>query len=116
MFVFQGEGKVSDFQGSFSEWLEMEREAKAEAAAAAKGGGGGGDSKAAAAAASPAADKPKRKGMSKNERKELQGMEKAIEALQKQVAEYEAKLSNEVRSCLTWCVSARVFWRVSSTT
>lgn len=94
LFCFQGEGVVADFQGSFTEWLEMEREEKAAKAAAAGAAGksSGGASSSSAAAAS---NKPKRKGLSGKDKKELDGMEKQITKLQKQKAEYEAKLSSQ---------------------
>lgn len=92
LFVFQGDGIVRDFQGSFSEWLQMEKEAKGQfssssSSSGGKGGGGGGGG------AAPAT-KAAMKGLSGKEKKELGGMEKAIATLQKQAAEYQTKLDD----------------------
>lgn len=95
LFVFQGQGVVADFQGSFTEWLELEREEKGVNPAAATTSGKSGGSGASSASASASSEKLKRKGLSGKDKKELDGMEKAIGKLQKQKAEYEKKLASQ---------------------
>lgn len=87
LFAFQGDGIVRDFQGSFSDWLEMEKEAKAQGGSAWQDSNSGETRKGQSDAKMAASRR-----LSGKEKKELKGMEQAIGTLQKQAAEYQSKL------------------------
>lgn len=92
LFVFQGDGIVRDFQGTFSDWLEMEKEAKGQVpAVSTSSSGSSGNNK---GYTDGGGAKAPVKSLSGKEKKELGNMEKEIEKLNKQAAEYQAKLDD----------------------
>ena len=79
LFVFEGNGKIRDFPGSYTRYREVKKEEDREKARLAKE----------AEASTPAAPKPKSKAtaLSQDERKELKRLEKKILKLEEKKAE-----------------------------
>ena len=84
IFVFQGEGKIKDFNGLYSEWLKVSKEKEAPGVKKM-------EEKPSAAISSTAAEKGK---LGFNEKRELKQLEKEIEKLENQKTELEDALSS----------------------
>ncbi len=93
LFIFCGNGLVKDFVGSYSEYREYIKEYEAEQRSIARAEGRAAKEKAAREAAknSPA-EAPKKKKLTYKEQKELEQLEKDLEALAAEKAELEAQL------------------------
>jgi ATP-binding cassette subfamily F protein uup len=91
LFVFQGNGVVSDFQGSYDDYLEYRRESKQ---AAGKGKTAGVIEESPLDVAVPVASKSVADSseLTKEEKKELSRLEKEIEALAAERGQAEEKL------------------------
>ena len=93
LFIFCGDGVVKDFVGTYSEYREYIKEYEAEQRSQARA-----EEKAAkqkAAAAAPAPEQPARKRkLTYKEQKELEQLEKDLEALAAEKAELEDKLNS----------------------
>ncbi len=96
LFIFCGEGLVKDFVGSYSEYREFIKEYEAEQRSIARAEEKAAKEKAAkeAARASGAEPPAKKKKLSYKEQKELEQLEKDLEALAAEKADLEAKLSS----------------------
>jgi ATP-binding cassette subfamily F protein uup len=97
LFVFCGDGLVKDFVGSYSEYREFIKEYEAEQRSKARAEAQAEKEKAAKEAAknAPAQQAPaKKKKLSFKEQRELEQLEKDLEALAAEKAELEAQLSS----------------------
>ena len=97
LFVFYGDGLVKDFVGSYSEYREFIKEYEAEQRSKARAEAQAEKEKAAKEAAknAPAQQAPaKKKKLSFKEQRELEQLEKDLEALAAEKAELEAQLSS----------------------
>ncbi len=94
LFIFCGNGLVKDFVGSYSEYREFIKEYEAEQRSLARAEDKAAKEKAAREAAKTAgpAEAPKKKKLSYKEQKELEQLEKDLEALAAEKAELEASL------------------------
>ena len=93
LFVFCGNGVVKDFVGSYSEYREFIKEYEAEQRAKERAAEKA--EKAVKAAAAPVAEAPaKKKKLTYKEQKELEQIEKDLEALAAEKADLEAALSS----------------------
>ncbi len=95
LFIFCGNGLVKDFVGSYSEYREFIKEYEAEQRSIARAEDKAAKEKAAREAAknSPA-EVPKKKKLTYKEQKELEQLEKDLEALAAEKAELEAQLGS----------------------
>ena len=96
LFIFCGEGLVKDFVGSYSEYREFIKEYEAEQRSIARAEEKAAKEKAAKEAARTSGGEPpaKKKKLSYKEQKELEQLEKDLEALAAEKADLEAKLSS----------------------
>ena len=97
LFIFCGDGVVKDFVGTYSEYREYIKEYEAEQRSQARAEEKAAKEKAAkeAAAPAPAQEQPARKRkLTYKEQKELEQLEKDIEALASEKAELEEKLNS----------------------
>ena len=96
LFIFCGEGVVKDFVGSYSEYREYIKEYEAQQRSQARAEEKAAKEKAArtAAAESPAAIPARKKKLSYKEQKELEQIEKDLEALAAEKAVLEEQLSS----------------------
>lgn len=96
LFIFCGEGRVKDFVGSYSEYREFIKEYEAEQRSIARAEEKAAKEKAAKEAARTSGAEPpaKKKKLSYKEQKELEQLEKDLEALAAEKADLEAKLSS----------------------
>ena len=96
LFIFCGNGLVKDFVGSYSEYREYIKEYEAEQKSIARAEEKAAKEKAAkeAARTAPAEAPAKKKKLSYKEQKELEQLEKDLEALSAEKADLEAKLSS----------------------
>ena len=96
LFIFCGEGLVKDFVGSYSEYREFIKEYEAEQRSIARAEEKAAKEKAAKEAARTSEAEPpaKKKKLSYKEQKELEQLEKDLEALAAEKADLEAKLSS----------------------
>ncbi len=96
LFIFCGNGLVKDFVGSYSEYREFIKEYEAEQRAAARAGEKAAKEKAAREAAKDAApaESPKKRKLTYKEQKELEQLERDLEALATEKAELEASLGS----------------------
>ncbi len=92
-FVFEGEGRIGEYVGGYSDWREEKRKQAARASAAAVAADSGRTK--AQGAATPAAAKSAKK-LTNKEQRELADLPARIEALEKEQAELTAKLSDPV--------------------
>ena len=94
LFIFCGNGVVKDFVGSYSEYREYIKEYEAEQRSQARAQEKAEKEKAAKAAAAVQTEAPaKKKKLTYKEQKELEQIEKDLEALGAEKAELESKLS-----------------------
>ncbi len=95
LFIFCGNGLVKDFVGSYSEYREYIKEFEAEQRSQARAEEKAAKEKAAkeAFANTPAPEQQKKKKLTYKEQKELEQLEKELEALASEKAELEAQLS-----------------------
>ncbi len=94
LFIFCGDGLVKDFVGSYSEYREFIKEYEAEQRSQARAEDKAAKEKAAKEAAKNAVpEAPKKKKLTYKEQKELEQLEKDLEALASEKAGLEAKLS-----------------------
>ncbi len=94
LFIFCGDGLVKDFVGSYSEYREFIKEYEAEQRSQARAEDKAAKEKAAKEAAKNAVpEAPKKRKLTYKEQKELEQLEKDLEALASEKAELEAKLS-----------------------
>ena len=94
LFIFCGDGVVKDFVGSYSEYREYIKEYEAEQRSQARAQEKAEKEKAARQAAQTQVDMPaKKKKLTYKEQKELEQIEKDLEALASEKAELEAALS-----------------------
>ncbi len=94
LFIFCGEGLVKDFVGSYSEYREFIKEYEAEQRSQARAEDKAAKEKAAREAAKNAVpEAPKKKKLTYKEQKELEQLEKDLEALASEKADLEARLS-----------------------
>ncbi len=94
LFIFCGNGLVKDFVGSYSEYREFIKEYEAEQRSIARAEDRAAKEKAAKEAAKNAVpEAPKKKKLTYKEQKELEQLEKDLEALASEKAELETKLS-----------------------
>ena len=94
LFIFCGDGVVKDFIGSYSEYREYIKEYEAEQRSQARAQEKAEKEKAAKAAAAVQVETPsKKKKLTYKEQKELEQIEKDLEALGAEKAELEEKLS-----------------------
>ena len=93
--VFEGDGKLGDYVGGYSDWQTEKKKMAARAAARAAAETAESDRMQAKAPGSPtpATGKPSKK-LSGKEQKELEGLPAKIEVLEKEQAELTAKLSD----------------------
>ena len=96
LFIFCGNGLVKDFIGSYSEYREYIKEFEAEQRSIARAEEKAAKEKAAKEAAknAPAEAPAKKKKLSYKEQKELEQLEKDLEALSAEKADLETKLSS----------------------
>ena len=96
LFIFCGEGLVKDFVGIYSEYREFIKEYEAEQRSIARAEEKAAKEKAAKEAARTSGAEPpaKKKKLSYKEQKELEQLEKDLEALAAEKADLEAKLSS----------------------
>ena len=97
LFIFCGDGVVKDFVGTYSEYREYIKEYEAEQRSQARAEEKAAKEKAAkaAAAAAPAQEQPaKKRKLTYKEQKELEQLEKDLEALAQEKAELEEKLNS----------------------
>ena len=96
LFIFCGNGLVKDFVGSYSEYREYIKEYEAEQRSIARAEEKAAKEKAAKEAAknAPAEAPARKKKLSYKEQRELEQIEKDLEALAAEKAELEAKLSS----------------------
>lgn len=96
LFIFCGEGLVKDFVGSYSEYREFIKEYEAEQRSIARAEEKAAKEKAAKEAARTSGAEPpaKKKKLSYKEQKELEQLEKDLEALAAEKADLEANLSS----------------------
>ena len=96
LFIFCGDGLVKDFVGSYSEYREFIKEYEAEQRSIARAEEKAAKEKAAKEAARTSGGEPpaKKKKLSYKEQKELEQLEKDLEALAAEKADLEAKLSS----------------------
>ena len=96
LFIFCGEGLVKDFVGSYSEYREFIKEYEAGQRSIARAEEKAAKEKAAKEAARTSGAEPpaKKKKLSYKEQKELEQLEKDLEALAAEKADLEAKLSS----------------------
>ncbi len=95
LFIFCGDGLVKDFVGSYSEYREFIKEYEAEQRSQARAETQAAKEKAAKEAAKTAVpEAPKKKKLTYKEQKELEQLEKDLEALAAEKAELEAQLSS----------------------
>jgi ATP-binding cassette subfamily F protein uup len=87
--VFEGDGRIGDYAGGYTDWMQDKAKEAARAATLAAAA----PKAAAAAAAKPAAVRPAKK-LSGKEQKELETLPAKIEALEKEQAELTAKLAD----------------------
>ena len=96
LFIFCGNGVIKDFVGSYSEYREYIKEYEAEQRSQARAQEKAEKDKAAKAAAAVQTEAPaKKKKLTYKEQKELEQIEKDLEALGAEKAELEEKLSAE---------------------
>ena len=93
LFIFCGDGIVKDFVGSYSEYREYIKEYEAQQRSQARAEEKAAKEKAAAAAPKPADMSTKKKKLSYKEQKELEQIERDLEALAAEKADLEAALS-----------------------
>ncbi len=94
LFIFCGDGLVKDFVGSYSEYREFIKEYEAEQRSQARAEERAIKERAAKEAAKTAVpETPKKKKLTYKEQKELEQLEKDLEALAAEKAELEARLS-----------------------
>ncbi len=94
LFIFCGNGVVKDFVGAYSEYREFIKEYEAEQRSQVRAEDRAAKEKAAREAVTKTvADIPKKKKLSYKEQKELEQLEKDLEALAAEKAELEASLS-----------------------
>ena len=96
LFIFCGDGLVKDFVGSYSEYREFIKEYEAEQRSIARAEEKAAKEKAAKEAARTSGAEPpaKKKKLSYKEQKELEQLEKDLEALAAEKSDLEAKLSS----------------------
>ena len=97
LFIFCGDGVVKDFVGTYSEYREYIKEYEAEQRSQARTEEKAAKEKAAraAAAAAPAQDQPaKKRKLTYKEQKELEQLEKDLEALAQEKADLEEQLGS----------------------
>ncbi len=95
LFIFCGDGLVKDFVGSYSEYREFIKEYEAEQRSIARAEDRAAKEKAAKEAALTApAETPKKRKLTYKEQKELEQLEKDLEALATEKAELEAQLGS----------------------
>ena len=96
LFIFCGDGLVKDFVGSYSEYREFIKEYEAEQRSIARAEEKAAKEKAAKEAARKSGAEPpaKKKKLSYKEQKELEQLEKDLEALAAEKSDLEAKLSS----------------------
>ena len=96
--VFEGDGKLGDYAGGYTDWVETKTKDAARAALLASravaGGGDAGSAKSKAPGSPPPATAKPAKKLSGKEQKELETLPAKIEALEKEQAELTAKLSD----------------------
>ncbi len=94
LFIFCGNGLVKDFVGSYSEYREFIKEYEAEQRSIARAEDKAAKEKAAKEAAQNAVpEAPKKRKLTYKEQKELEQLEKDLEAMAAEKAELEARLS-----------------------
>jgi ATP-binding cassette subfamily F protein uup len=86
LFIFEGEGKVKDFNGKYTEYRDWKQEQEREEAAQAK-------QAAAAQAPKPAAAPAAKRKMSFKEQREFEALEGEIEALEAEKAELAERMN-----------------------
>jgi ATP-binding cassette subfamily F protein uup len=89
-FVFEGEGRIRDFNGTYAEWREIQKEEKSEASGRAKNTSMAEKSK---EILIQETDQSKKKGLSFKERKEYQKLEKEVADLEFKKSKLESKMS-----------------------
>jgi ATP-binding cassette subfamily F protein uup len=89
--VFEGDGKLGDYAGGYTDWMETKAKEAARAATIATAEAARAPAKA-SGATTPATAKPGKK-LSGKEQKELEALPAKIEALEKEQAELAAKLA-----------------------
>jgi ATP-binding cassette subfamily F protein uup len=96
LFIFCGNGLVKDFVGSYSEYREYIKEYEAEQRSIARAEEKAAKEKAAKESAknAPAETPARKKKLSYKEQRELEQLEKELEALSAEKADLEAKLSS----------------------
>jgi ATP-binding cassette subfamily F protein uup len=90
-FVFEGEGRIRDFNGTYAEWREIQKEEKSEASGRAKNTSMAEKSK---EILIQETDQSKKKGLSFKERKEYQKLEKEVADLELKKSKLESKMSD----------------------
>ena len=93
LFIFCGDGVVKDFVGSYSEYREYIKEYEAQQRSQARAEEKAAKEKAAAAAPKPADMPARKKKLTYKEQKELEQIERDLEALAAEKAELEVALS-----------------------
>ena len=93
LFIFCGDGVVKDFVGSYSEYREYIKEYEAQQRSQARAEEKAAKEKASASAPKPADMPAKKKKLTYKEQKELEQIERDLEALAAEKAELEAALS-----------------------
>ena len=95
LFIFCGDGVVKDFVGTYSEYREYIKEYEAEQRSQARAEEKAAKEKAAKAVAAPAQEQPvKKRKLTYKEQKELEQLEKDLEALAEEKADLEEKLGS----------------------
>ena len=94
LFVFEGDGVVKDFVGSYSEYREYIKEYEAQQRSQARAEEKAAKEKASASAPKPADIPAKKKKLTYKEQKELEQLEKDLEALAEEKTDLEEKLGS----------------------
>jgi len=89
-FVFEGEGRIRDFNGSYAEWRELQKEEKSEQNERSKKSA---TEEKKTTVPDSKDESPKKKGLNFKERKEYQKLEKEIADLEVKKSKLEAVLS-----------------------
>ena len=90
-FVLEGDGRISCYPGGYDDYMRQRAAPASERPAPSRGAQGNGPRQPSPDAASP--DKPARKRLSYNERRELDALPERIDALEKEIAAIEGDLA-----------------------
>ncbi len=91
--VFEGDGRLGDYAGGYTDWMQDKAKQAARASAVAGGADPGRMASKAPGSATPATTKPAKK-LTNKERQELETLPARIEALEKEQAELSGKLAD----------------------